>query len=451
MVTPLDLSTLDGAAKDALILAQAETIASLTKRIAELEARLGLPPKTPDNSSLAPSHGHKAKGDMTSKPKSNPHKGSARALHESPTRTLDVMADACPHCATDVSGVAQVPLHRYDRIELPEIKPEVTRVVLHGGICPCCANRFKAPPPVGLEPGALLGPNARAFFIYLRVVHAVSFERLAKLASDLFGLAISEGALVNVLAGGKEAFAKAAAAIRARLLCSSILESDETSMRVGKQTWWNWVFHHADSACFLIEPSRGKDVVEAFLDGHRPDYWVSDRLAAQMGWAKKQHQVCLAHLLRDVQYAIDAGDSVFAPRMRELLGKACAIGRRRGQLADATLRSHERKLDDALDKLLQLTPTTVQGRKLVGTIKRFRQHFFVFVANRDLPATNNGSERAIRPAVTFRKVTNCFRSIWGAKLYADIRSVLETARRRGIGALHAIRLTLAGIPLPATA
>lgn len=451
MVTLLDLSSLDSAAKDALILAQAEMIASLTKRIEELEARLGLPPKTPDNSSKPPSQGHKAKGEMASKPKSNPHKGSARALHPNPTRTRDVLTQRCPHCTADVSGTVQVPVHRYDRIELPEIKPDVTRVVLHGGICPCCAKRFKAEAPKGLEPGALLGPNARAFFIYLRICHAVSLERLVKLASDLFGLSISEGALVDILSDSKAAFAKAAAAIRTRLLSSSVLESDETSMRVGKQTWWNWVFHHGDSACFRIEPSRGKDVVDAFLGGHRPDYWVSDRLPAQMGWARKEHQVCLAHLLRDVQYAIDAGDSVFAPRLRELLEKACAIGRRRALLADATLRSHERKLDDTLGKLLRLVPKAAEGRKLLDMIKRFRQHFFVFITHRDLPATNNGSERAIRPCVTFRKVTNCFRSIWGAKLYADIRSVIETARRRGIAALHAIRLTLAGEPLPTTA
>ena len=67
--------------------------------------------------------------------------------------------------------------------------------------------------------------------------------------------------------------------------------------------------------------------------------------------------------------------------------------------------------------------------------------------NRAIPPTNNGSEQAIRPCVTFRKVTNCFRSEWGAKLYADIRSTLETARRRTIGALQAIRLTLDDKPL----
>ncbi|MBY6243609.1 transposase [Methylosinus sp. Sm6] len=80
-------------------------------------------------------------------------------------------------------------------------------------------------------------------------------------------------------------------------------------------------------------------------------------------------------------------------------------------------------------------------------IKRTRRLLFVFLTNRDLPATNNGSERAIRPCVIFRKVTYCFRSGWGAELYADIRSGIETGRRRAIDALAAIRLTLAGKPL----
>ena len=84
-------------------------------------------------------------------------------------------------------------------------------------------------------------------------------------------------------------------------------------------------------------------------------------------------------------------------------------------------------------------------------IKRFRQHFFVFVTNREHAAHQQRLREAIRPCVVFRKVTNCFRSEWGAKLYADIRSVLETARRRSIDPLRAIRLTLNGDPLPEAA
>jgi transposase len=449
VIGPPDLSSLTSAEKDALILAQTEMIAWLAKRIAELETKLGQPPKTPDNSSLPPSKGWKASGEATSKPKGKAHKGSCRVLHPHPSRTLDVRARQCPHCAADVSAVMQSALERYDRIELPQIKPDVTRVVLHGGICPCCARRFKARPPEGLEAGSPFGPNLRAFLLYLRVSHAISFARLARLASDLLGLEISEGALVNIMADSAGAFARACAAIRARLLSASTLQSDETGMRVGKKTWWTWVFHHGDSAAFVIVPSRGKDVVEGFLGEHRPHFWVSDRLAAQMGWAAKEHQVCLAHLIRDAQYAIDEGDMVFAPKLKELFERACRIGRRRSGLADATLRSYAYKLEQQLDRLLKIAPSGREGEKLQRMIKRYRQNLFIFVTNRELPPTNNGSEQALRPCVTFRKVTNCFRSEWGAKLYADIRSVLETARRRAIDPLRAIRLILNGQPLPA--
>jgi len=465
---PTDYSILTSAEKDALIATLLSRLDALDKRITTLEAenaalrrenvvlreenaglreKLNLPPKTPDNSGTPPSQGHKPSGEASNKPKGQVHGGAHRPLHPNPTSKRDVMAEQCQHCAADVSNVAQSALQSYDRIEIPEIKPDVTRVVLHGGICPCCAKRFKAVAPPGLEPGSPFGPNLRAFAIYLRASHAVSFERLARLMSDLLGLAISEGALVNILDDSRRAFAEQTSLIRARLLCGSTLQSDETGMRVGKKTWWTWVFHHDKDCCFIAAPSRGKAVVETFLGGTRPDYWVSDRLAAQMGWATKEHQVCLAHLLRDVQYAIDAGDNLFAPPLAKLLRRACAIGRRREKLADATLRSYAAKLDNRLNELLRIAPQGSEGEKLQRMIKRFRQNLFVFVTNRNLPPTNNGSERAIRPCVIFRKVTNCFRSEWGAKLYADIRSVLETARRRAIDPLTAIRLTLNGLPL----
>src|SRR3954447_2818601 len=143
--------------------------------------------------------------------------------------------------------------------------------------------------------------------------------RLARLLADLFGLSISEGALAGMLADSAPAFALQAGDIRRRLLSGTVLQSDETSVRVGNRTFWARVFHHGDSACFAIRPSRGKAVVAAFLGDVRPAFWVSDRLAAQMGWAAREHQVCLAHLLRDVRYALEAGDDALAPRLMALL------------------------------------------------------------------------------------------------------------------------------------
>ena len=458
MTSLTDPTNLSPSEKDALITAllaqvqaQAEQIALLTARVADLEARLNLPPKNPSNSSTPPSQGRKANGEGKSKPKGKAHVGAHRPLHPNPTRRCDRLADQCPHCHGDVTGVAQVAVQSYDRIEIPEIAPEVTRVTLHGGVCPCCARRFKAPPPAGLEPGSPFGPNLRAFVLYLRFGQAIPFERLERLMRDLFGLEISEGALVNLLEDSAPAFEVQTSRIKERLLSGTALASDETSVRVGKTTFWTWVFHHADSACFVIRPSRGKAVVREFLGEFRPEFWVSDRLAAQMGWASKDHQVCLAHLLRDIQYAIDAGDDAFAPGMKALLKRAARIGRRRPALADSTLAAYHSRLQTRLDELLKIVPDTKAGQKLQRIIKRFRQNLFVFVTNRDIPPTNNGSEQALRPCVVFRKVTNCFRSQWGAQLYANVRSVVETARRRSIGALQAIRLTLDGVPLPLAA
>jgi len=445
---PPKFSSLSSAEKDALIATLLSRLAALEAENAALREKLKLPPKRPDNSSTPPSRGQKANEEESRKPKGRAHVGAHRPLHSNPTRRFEVLARQCQHCAADVSAIEQVALQAYDRIEIPEIRPDVTRVTLHGGVCPCCARKFKAPPPAGLEPGSPFGPNLRAFAIYLRFTHAISFERLARLMSDLIGLEISEGALVNMLADSKQAFAGAASLIRARLLAGTVLQSDETSVRVGKKTWWNWVFHHEDSACFVIDPHRSRAVVENFLGEQRPHFWVSDLFAAQMNWATKNHQVCLAHLIRDANYAIEAGDNAFAPALRKLLRRACGIAGRRPQLADATLRTYAYTLNTKLDALLRIAPTHAAGKKFQQVIKGCRRYLFVFLENRSIPPTNNGSEQALRPCVIFRKVTNCFRSEWAAKLYADIRSVIETARRRAIPALNAIRLTLDGQLLP---
>ena len=147
------------------------------------------------------------------------------------------------------------------------------------------------------------------------------------------------------------------------------------------------------------------------------------------------------------QYATEAGDIAFAPGLRKLLQKACAIGRRRPALANATLRTYRYKLAAELDGLLRIIPAHAAGDKLQQAIERCRRFLFTFLADRAIPPTNNGSEQALRPCVVFRKVTNCFRSEWAAHLYADIRSVIETARRRAIGVLDAIRATLNRSPL----
>ena len=287
MTPPPD--SLDKDAMIAALLARIEELmarnAWLVARVAELEAKLDQPPKTPDNSSVPPSKGQKASEASKPKPKSKPHPGAHRELHPQPTQRHPVFACRCQGCGADVRDVAQSPCETYDRIEIPKIEPDVTQVSLYGGVCPGCCKRFKAAPPEGLEPGSPFGPNLRAFVIYLRSVQNIPLARLTEVLRDLLGLEISEGALVNILHASREPFAKQTSLLKLRLLSGTALASDETGIRVGKANWWLWVFHHADAAVFVVDPHRSKVVVETFLGEWRPDYWISDRLGSQIGRA----------------------------------------------------------------------------------------------------------------------------------------------------------------------
>lgn len=122
---------------------------------------------------------------------------------------------------------------------------------------------------------------------------------------------------------------------------------------------------------------------------------------------------------------------------------ACDEAERRDTFNDATLKLHKRRLEAAFDRVMAISPVHPAGIKWKSTIEKLRPNLFVFIANRAVPPTNNESERALRPCATYRKITNRFRSQWGAKQYADIRSVIETARRRSIRPLQAIRDTIA--------
>ena len=103
--------------KDALIASLLERIevlmaqnAALAARVAELEAKLGLPPKTPDNSSLPPSKGQKPSLPSVPTRKAKPHPGAYRLLHPNPTRHHDVLALACQACGADVSVSGAEPM-----------------------------------------------------------------------------------------------------------------------------------------------------------------------------------------------------------------------------------------------------------------------------------------------------------------------------------------------------
>lgn len=453
MTHRIDLSKLSHAEKDELILSLLPLVGQLEAalaRIAELEKRLAAferPPKTPNNSSLPPSKGAKPDRPAGDKPPRESRPGFGRALEPNPDRTVDATLDACPHCAAAFPAGQQTPQQVYDRIELPPVKPDVTRVRLFGGRCACCGERATATAPDGLEPGSPFGQSIAAMVVYLHYAHAIGLERLSALMAEMFALTISEGAISNILARAREPLCAAAAAIGETVRTSPVVCSDETSARVCGKTWWEWVFVAALAVLHVIQPSRGKAVVASVFGAVQPLVWVSDMLGSQRGHAVRW-QVCLAHLLRDARYAIECGDTAFSAAFKRLLLRAIAIGRRRDALKDSTLKQHQADLDRRLDRIMVAVPVGEPGRKLRRRIAANRAHLFVFVTDRRVPYTNNVSERNLRPSVIFRKVTNGFRCEWGAETYAAFRSVVSTAKANKAPVLETLRSALLTAPLP---
>jgi len=448
----IDFARLSHAEKDDLILSLLPLVGQLEAalaRIAELEKRLAAyerAPKNSDNSSLPPSTGQKSDRPGGDKPPRKSRPGFGRSLEPNPDRVVDARLEACPHCAAAFPAAQQSPQQVYDRIELPPIRPDVTRVRLFGGRCACCGARATAAAPSGLEPGSPFGPSIAALVVYLHYAHAIGLERLSALLGEMFALTISDGAISNMLARAREPLVAAAAAIRQAVAASEVVCSDETSARVCGKTWWEWVFVGTLAVLHIIRPSRGKAVVQGVFGPVQPMVWVSDMLGSQRGHAV-QWQVCLAHLLRDARYAVECGDTAFSATFKRLLLRAIAIGRRREALKDTTLKQYHADLDRRLDRIMAAVPIGEPGRKLRKRIAANRAHLFVFVTNRDVPATNNVSERNLRPSVIFRKVTNGFRSEWGAQTYAAFRSVASTAKANQTTVLDALRTALLTQPL----
>lgn len=351
--------------KDALLRDQAALIEAQAARIRELEAALSAPKKTPRNSHTPPSAGQKSnRPGKAGKRRARPSRpGSSRRLAEDPDEVIECRASCCGRCGQDVSGQRQRVRRAYDHVDIPPIAPVTTRVELFGGRCLGCGRRFRAVPPEGMTPGTPFGPNIHALLLYLHHSHHIGFERLGRIMNELFGLRISQGAIANAFRRLADPLEATRSRIKAALAKAQVIASDETTTRIDGVTHWHWVFVSDAAVLHEVAKRRAKAVAEAVLGDRKPEVWISDRYAGQQELGAT-HQVCLAHVLRDVQYAIDCGDSVVAPKIRDLLRWTIRIGRRRDELRDSTLAQYHAKAERRLTALVSTPAAHPAGRVL---------------------------------------------------------------------------------------
>ena len=434
-----------------------ELVLGLAAEVAELKARLGQPPKTPGNSSVPPSAGFKAnRAERRARKRRRGHDGISRR-RQTPDVIVRCRPGACRGCGAPLPLGGQRRVGRSQVVELPPIRPVVVEAWQYAARCRGCGARTKGAYPEGLEPSRTFGLGVEALLGYLHERHHVGYERLVELCRDVFGLQISEGgidrALHRLAARARPAYESFGARVRA----GPVIGSDETGARVAGKTAWHWVFQTPEASYHVIVPRRNADVIAAFLGDTRPEGWVSDLWRPQLQVAAEAHQICLAHQIRNLTYAVEAdgyAGRVWAIELRHLLGRAIRLHHRRATLTPVSFTRCRRRIESAVDRLvfrtfLPETPNTANARRLQARYREHRASLFAFFDRPDVPPTNNASEQDLRPAVIHRKVTGGYRSWAGAETSAILTSLFATARKRGHSFLVTLRSLAGPSPLRA--
>jgi transposase len=402
----------------------------LTKEeLIELVLRMQHPQKTSRTSSKPPSTDRKQRRDQAKPGGAKPgHEGHSRIISATPDEVVEHRPDRCSCCSAVL--MADLPgetISIHEQIDLPEITPHVTQHWRLAVRCPACGKRAVAPVPDAAK-GTPFGPRLHAVATYLKTFQALSYERLQAALADLFGLTLSQGGLMNLLQRAQRRFAEGRAKAVAALRQAAVVASDETGVRIEGSNAYHWVFRCAEAVVHHASPTRGAIVVRTVMDGHRPEVWCSDRYSAQQGHADA-HQTCLAHLSRDVAYADEVSQDVLPSRLQLWLHRAFALAEGVGTLAASSIARKRRALERSLDDILAAAPSCDLARDLQTKFRRARDQLLTFAHWPGMvDATNNVCERALRPAVIQRKVTNGYRAMWAAEGEADIRTVVDTAR-----------------------
>jgi len=399
------------------------------EELIELVLRLQRPQKTSRTSSKPPSTDRKERREQARPGGAKPgHEGHSRALADDPDRIIDHRPACCTSCGFALPpDLAAETVSTHEHIELPPVRPIVEQHRRMAVVCPACHARVAAARPAGAD-ATPFGARLHATAVYLKCFQALSYERLQSALCDLFGLTVSQGGLMAMLRRAQTRFAPGREAALSALRRAEVVACDETGVRIEGANSYHWVFRCESAVGPHAALTRAASVVREIMDRHRPAVWRSDRYAAQQGHADAQ-QTCLAHLARDVAYAVEAGDDPVAFRLKLWLGSAFALARGIGSFAASTIQAKRRRLERDLDEILASPVSCDLARDIRNRMRRARDQLltFAFFPGR-VAATNNACERDLRPAVIQRKNTNGYRAMWSAQGEAAVRTVVATAR-----------------------
>ena len=408
-------------------------IESLKFENAELKERLHK--KNSKNSSVPPSKDEnrlkKTQSLRRSSGKKNGgqkgHPGDTLKMTENPDRIIKHIPSFCKRCGMELKEQA-VYKQRRQTIDIPPILPVTTEHQVYSRLCGC-GHCTVSDFPKGVKAPISYGSNVEALISYLSVRQYMSVNRIQEFLSQVTNLELSQGSICNKIKSFANKCLSVYDCIRHRIEQSKCVGSDETGFVVNGKKGWMWTWQTPSLTYIVASYNRGiKTIIDTFEKGLPLATLVHDCWRSHFNIKAKNHQLCLAHLRRELNYFIEKRKECWSYKFEKLLCKSLKLKKLIIEYPHYDYKYHIQQINKSADKLLY-TKIDDQHKKLrtfKNKIIKYRGYLFPFLEDIHIPPDNNSSERAIRNVKVKKKVSGQFKTFDGATQFAVIRSVLDT-------------------------
>ncbi len=423
-------------------------VKELTQNVEELIKKLEHyeHPKNSSNSSIPPSKDeNRPKRNQSLREKSGRkpggqegHTGTTLTMAEVPDKIEKIIPAYCNCCGKDLRTTEAILDSKRQVVELPPVKPIYVEYQSYVRAC-SCGHQQKGDYPPHITNHIQYGASVEALVGYFSVYQYLPFKRMTELFSDVFHLPISQGSIGNLLQRLGDKSQVVYEVIQNNITKSRSVGGDETGLKVNGDKFWAWIWQNSMLTFIAVSVNRGKQTVQKlFPKGFINAILNSDRWKTHITTHARGHQLCFAHLLRDLNYLIELESTGWAINVKILFKKALELKRMNSQYDRGSLVAME--IETEMDKLLseqlnqEKTPKTVIFH---NSMSDYRNYLFPFLYDKEIPPDNNGSERGIRNIKVKMKISGQFKT--GHDTFAKLRSVIDTCIKRNLPVLHAMQ------------